>query len=484
MEVDNKSDWSWVYDLYRIGQVIATESPDQAQRAILNFVVTRFGATSGTVALMNESGSALRIVAGIGGSERFIGHTIPVGQQIMGWVAKEASPLLLNGDVSNDPRFCNLARGRNNAGPMSAMCWPLQVDKRVIGVFSINRCAGEPEFTQTDFAQAGTIINLASLAVENARLQVDQQQRIAELSVMNGEKEQLIRQLQEAQGQLLQSEKMASIGQLAAGVAHEINNPIGYINSNITTLQRYVDDLFKLLSCYQALETAIPPESAALTDLLELKALIDIEFLSRDVQDLMNESREGLARVKQIVHDLKDFSHVDEAAWQWADLHKGLESTLNIVHNELKYKADIVRDYGDLPPVECLASQINQVFMNLLVNAAHAIEERGTITLRSRLLGDEVCMEIADTGRGIDRDHLSRIFDPFFTTKPIGQGTGLGLSLSYNIINKHGGRIEVDSTIGQGTTFRVFLPVSQGNRAAGSEIGHSDVEQTAHVANR
>jgi signal transduction histidine kinase len=175
----------------------------------------------------------------------------------------------------------------------------------------------------------------------------------------------------------------------------------------------------------------------------------------------MSESREGINRVKQIVQDLKDFSHVDKAEWQWADLHKGLDSTLNIVNNEIKYKADVVKDYGDIPLVECLYSQLNQVFMNLLVNSAHAIEERGKITLRTFTKDDWVCVEVADSGKGISAENLHRIFDPFFTTKPVGKGTGLGLSLAYGIVNKHNGRIEVASEVGKGTCFKIWLPVRQ-----------------------
>jgi signal transduction histidine kinase len=191
---------------------------------------------------------------------------------------------------------------------------------------------------------------------------------------------------------------------------------------------------------------------------------LDIAFLREDLGHLMVESKEGIKRIKQIVQNLKDFSHVEmNEAWHFSDLHQGLDSTLNLVSNEIRYKADVLREYGELPEVECLSSQLNQVFMNLLVNAAHAIEERGTITLCSGVQGDEVWVEISDTGKGIAREHLKKIFDPFFTTKPVGKGTGLGLSLSYGIVKRHHGRIEVESEMGRGSTFRVWLPVKQGN---------------------
>jgi len=165
-----------------------------------------------------------------------------------------------------------------------------------------------------------------------------------------------------------------------------------------------------------------------------------------------------VSRVKKIVENLKDFSRVDSAEWTFANLERGLESTLNIVWNEIKYKAEVVKEYADLPDVECIASQINQVFMNLLVNAAQAIEQQGTITLRSGFDDDNVWVEIEDTGEGIRPEHLNRIFEPFFTTKPVGKGTGLGLSLAYGIVQRHHGKLEVRSELGKGTVFRVALP--------------------------
>lgn len=165
--------------------------------------------------------------------------------------------------------------------------------------------------------------------------------------------------------------------------------------------------------------------------------------------------------MRRIVQDLRDFSRVDSPDWQWADLHAGLESTLNVVWNEIKFKADVVRDYGDLPEVECLPSQLNQVFMNILVNAAQAIPERGTITLRSGRESDGVWISISDTGDGMAPELRTKIFDPFFTTKPVGKGTGLGLSVSYGIVARHGGSIEVDSEVGRGTTFTLRLPIRQ-----------------------
>jgi len=277
----------------------------------------------------------------------------------------------------------------------------------------------------------------------------------AELTALN-------EQLSMAQAQLLQSEKLASIGQLAAGVAHEINNPISFVFSNFGTLQTYVASLLRVLARYEAAEPFIADADVA-RGIADLREQVDLAFLQEDVLALMAESRDGIERVRKIVQDLKDFSRVDaHQQWQWADLHQGIDSTLNIVNNEVKYKADIVKEYGAIPEVECLPSQINQVIMNIVVNGAQAIEgRRGRITIRTGASGGNVWIEIADNGCGIPQAIQSRIFDPFFTTKPIGTGTGLGLSLSYGIIQKHRGRIDMQSEEGVGTTFRIELPVRQ-----------------------
>ncbi|MDE2396733.1 MAG: ATPase [Burkholderiales bacterium] len=273
--------------------------------------------------------------------------------------------------------------------------------------------------------------------------------------------------LRRAQEQLVQSEKLASIGQLAAGVAHEINNPVGYVFSNFTTLERYLKDLFRMLAAYEAAEEHLRGTPAA-SRLAALRREIELDYLKEDVPTLMSETLEGIARVRKIVQDLKDFSHVDaDQQWEWTDLHRGLDSTLNIVNNEIKYKADVVKEYGALPEVQCLAPEMNQVFMNLLVNAAQAIDKpRGRITLRSGAADGEAWVEVEDDGCGISEEHRLRIFDPFFTTKPVGAGTGLGLSLSYGIVRKHGGRMEVDSEPGRGSRFRVTIPVRHEEAAA------------------
>ena len=290
--------------------------------------------------------------------------------------------------------------------------------------------------------------------------QLEEKQRAEEaLKKEKAEQLVLINRLEEAHNQLLQAEKMASIGQLAAGVAHEINNPIGFVNSNLGVLQNYVKTLLNLISKYELYESELSTESHAA--IVALKHETDLAYLRDDVGNLLAESLGGLQRVKRIVQDLKDFSHISDSEMQWANLEDGLESTLNVVWNELKYKAEVVKDYGKLPEIECIPSQLNQVFMNLLVNAAQAITEHGRITLRTRQEGENVRIDIADTGSGIPLEIINRIFDPFFTTKPVGTGTGLGLSITHGIVRKHNGRIDVSSRAGEGTTFSITIPIRQ-----------------------
>ena len=291
---------------------------------------------------------------------------------------------------------------------------------------------------------------------EHQRAQAIADARMHDLVVLN-------RKLEDAQNKLLQSEKLASIGLLAAGVAHEMNNPIGFVNSNLGTLKHYAESLLAILDAYEAAEAGAEPRCAGLfSKATALKAACELEYLKDDLRQLFRESQDGLDRVRKIIQSLKDFSRTDAAeTWRLDDINQGLESTLCVVWNELKYKCEVRKEYGDLPAIECVMSNLNQVFMNLLVNAAHAIHEQGVVTVRTGCAGDEVWVEIADNGEGIAPENLSHIFDPFFTTRAVGKGSGLGLSISYGIIEKHHGRIEVGSELGRGTRFRIGLPVRQ-----------------------
>lgn len=260
----------------------------------------------------------------------------------------------------------------------------------------------------------------------------------------------MAREKQQIQGLMFQQEKLASVGQLAAGVAHEINNPTGFIACNLGTMKKYVARLME----YVAASAANPaPE-----ELLQLRQKLRIDFIAKDIGALVDESLEGTERVKEIVRNLKSFSRVDEAQCKEANVNDCLENTIKVVWNELKYKARVVKELGELPPIKCYPQQLNQVFMNLLVNAVQAIEKEGEIRIRTWQEGDHVFVAVSDTGQGIPAENVNKLFEPFFTTKEVGKGTGLGLSISHEIVQKHHGRIEVQSEVGKGTTFTVILP--------------------------
>jgi two-component system NtrC family sensor kinase len=284
---------------------------------------------------------------------------------------------------------------------------------------------------------------------------------------------QRVLELEEAQKkavlQLLQSEKMASVGQLAAGVAHEINNPTGFVSSNLKTLSDYQKDLSRLIVEYRTLVSTLvdQPSATVVPNMLAEQARaitaieneIDIGFILKDIPDLIEESREGTERIKKIVMDLKDFAHPGMDKTCEVDINHGIESTLNVVWNELKYNATVTKDLSDLPKIKGYPQQLNQVFMNILVNAGQAIPEKGEIQIRTRAFDGQVEIRIQDTGTGISPENLKKIFDPFFTTKEIGKGTGLGLHVVHSIVEKHRGTVEVTSEVGRGTTFTISLPV-------------------------
>jgi two-component system NtrC family sensor kinase len=449
METNSAAALSLVEELHELSR--AADGESQALQAMLSHIVRSFGAQSGSLAVVDRAEPAqLRIVAGIDLPPGVIGQAVALGSGVLGKVAQSGEPMLINGVLQRsgeDPKPDREEREERVKGrPRSAICWPLAIKNRRIGALAMNRLADDPPFTELDVQRGRSLVTLVALVVDNANLQTEQLDRIERLSQLNEDMRSMNAQLQATQHQLMQSEKMASIGQLAAGVAHEINNPVGYVYSNLSTLQGYVGELLAAVRHLRGKGDGPEPNC-------------DIDFLEEDIPALVSETREGLDRVKKIVQDLKDFSRVDASDdWEHANLVKGLESTLNIVQNEIKYKATVVKELQPLPDVPCLPTQLNQVFMNLLVNAAQAIADKGTITLRSGCDESKVWIEVGDDGCGMSTEVQSRIFEPFFTTKPVGKGTGLGLSVSYSIVRKHRGTIELDSAPGRGTTFRVVLP--------------------------
>lgn len=447
----------------RLGHSTATLTVDGEEfgRSILAEAMALTGAKYGIFSLSEKNGELRKFLTeGVSAEERQKIGTDPTGKGLLGALYKEGKITRVD-RIADDPRGCGFPPGHP---PMqNLLVAPMLVNGATRGVVYLADKQDGEMFSEHDEMVMEMLVVEVSHILERNEFLASLRESNQALTEEREQQRKLIIRLEEAQNQLLQSEKMASIGQLAAGVAHEINNPIGYVYSNLGSLDKYIRALLGIVDAYEKAETAIA-DGEALSLVRVAKQEADLEFLREDVPALMSESQEGIKRVKKIVQDLKDFSHVDEAEWQWADIRKGIDSTLNIVWSEIKYKAEVIKEYGEMPEVECLSSQLNQVFMNLLVNAAHAIEERGTITLRSGVEGEEAWVEIADTGKGISPENLTRIFDPFFTTKPVGKGTGLGLSLSYSIMQKHHGRIEVASEVGKGTTFRIWLPIKQPER--------------------
>lgn len=323
----------------------------------------------------------------------------------------------------------------------------IQVDIRTQELFSLNQVLQKSNYS------------LQSEVAERKRAEAELEQKNIEIAAAYSE-------LQHTQLQMVQREKMASIGQLAAGVAHEINNPMGYLISNLGMLQEYNAKIGEFLQRQQAavekLGTAdeLPQaeKDAAVAELAAQRQRLQIDYMLSDTAELLQETLGGADRVKRIVQDLKSFARTDDG-FKLANINEGIRSTINVIWNELKYKATIEQELGNLPDIRCNLGQLNQVFMNLLLNSVQAIDGGGVIAIRSWQENDSIFVAVRDNGKGIAPELQERIFEPFFTTKEVGEGTGLGLSVSYDIVHKHGGEITVDSQPGVGTTFTVRLPL-------------------------
>lgn len=311
-------------------------------------------------------------------------------------------------------------------------------------------------FKPTNYYEINALISTYNHMAESlqslyANLENKVVERTKELKNANNE-------LKNTQAMMVHSEKMRSLGQLVAGITHEINNPINFIHGNMIHLKSYTNALFELIALYEQLETDLSEDKKK--ELKELKDKIELDFIQEDLPMLIKSCQEGTERTKNIVMDLKNFSRLDEMVVNNVDLPKELDTTLNILHNKLKNKIEIVKQYEEnLPTVEGYGGQLNQVFMNILDNACYAIKDSGKIYIKLQKSENDVIIEIEDTGCGMKKEQVTKIFDPFYTTKPVGEGTGLGMSISYKVIQNHNGKIEVDSTEGKGTKFRIQLPV-------------------------
>ncbi|HUT52866.1 MAG TPA: PAS domain S-box protein [bacterium] len=440
------------------------EAPDldTLARTALSGICAILDVPAGSLFIQDQEQNELKLAAAQGLSEKDL--TVAAVQAAdwssKGGVASRMALFKKNIVVPDlyDLKLTAPVRNRlSTLGLKSMISMPLVVEGRLEGVIQL--LAKEyKDFSEQRQAVIERVANELAMGIARQKL-------LDVIRVKNKELMAKNQEIENATMQLLQAEKMASIGQLAAGVAHEINNPMGYIASNLNVLGEYREDLLALYQAYsrnfRALEGHADEEvGARMEEIRELEEKLKPAELLDEFKNIVDESKEGAKRVKTIVADLREFSHPQSGTPQWFDLHDGLSSTLNIVWNELKYKATVEKEFGEIPQVKGFPQELNQVFMNMLVNAAQAINGQGHITIRTYAEDGSVCVEISDSGVGIAAENLSRIFDPFFTTKEVGKGTGLGLAICYRIVQKHGGEIKVNSEVGKGTTFIIRLPVS------------------------
>ncbi|PYM78731.1 MAG: hypothetical protein DME09_22855, partial [Candidatus Rokuibacteriota bacterium] len=387
------------------------------------------------------------------------------GASAVARVATIGLPLLVD-DVEASPTPLHLATVRA-LDVRAFVAVPLRVKDRIFGVLTV--ASSEPKrFAAGDLELMSAVANHVALAVDRAEsfqmieeltrgLEDKVRVRTEQLRAANEELQAAYRDLQATQVQLIQREKLASVGQLVAGVAHELNNPIGFVYSNVGTLDDFVKRLRAILDVYRAVPLADAEQARVDEHWKQLK----LDYALKYIDSMIEGIREGAERARKIVRDLRVFARTGADVWQAVDLHEELESSLTLVNHLLKERVTVHRAFGPLPSVECVRSQIDQVFLNLLANAAHAITGPGVITIETRVEDGCAVVAVGDTGAGIKPDVIGRIFDPFFTTKPVGEGTGLGLSISYEIVKKHGGEIRAESPPGGGATLTVRLPLTR-----------------------
>jgi two-component system NtrC family sensor kinase len=457
--------------------VSATLDPEKIYDQTLTRLVHRMAYQRAQLFLVDRQRRVLRghqMAGGDPSGAPFEGVELPLDADASasGRAAVTGQPVLVN-DVERAPVpiHRDLVRAHQ---VRSFVATPLRVRDRVLGVLTVT--AAEPDrFHQGDVDLLAAVANQVALAIDKAEsfqtieelsrgLEDKVRVRTEQLRVTNEELRGAYRDLQATQLQLIQREKMASVGQLVAGVAHELNNPIGFISSNVATLTDFVRRLRSMLETYQEADIG-----AADRGRIEARRRdLQVDYALKYLDSMLAGIREGADRTRKIVGDLRVFARTPDDVWQAVDLHEDLESSLTLLNHLVKDRITVVRSYGGLGPVECVRSQIDQVFLNVLANAAQAIAGPGTITIETRAEGETAVIRIADTGPGIPAGVLGRVFDPFFTTKPVGEGTGLGLSISYEIVAKHGGEIRAESPAEGGAVFTIRLPIRRGAAARGA----------------
>ncbi|MCB0529824.1 MAG: GAF domain-containing protein, partial [Saprospiraceae bacterium] len=443
---------------------------DKLMSQLMHVLVENAGAQHGFFAIEREGRWMVEASNATGEANKQSWSAVPLQgnpyfpETVAQFVIRTKEDLVIS-NAQQDNRFMNDPIVRKKQ-LRSILCLPIMHQGRLIGILYADNNLNSGVFTEQRVQFLKLLSGQIAVSLENA-LQYEHLEQIvadrtAEVMRQRDALEKSLGDLKLAQAKLVESEKMASLGQLTAGLAHEINNPINFVSVGVNNLQQNFEELKTALEAYLALDPAEDNREA-------LKKIADknlhqlVEETVEDSDEMFRSIQNGIKRTVTIVKSLRNFSRLDEGEYKVVDIHEGLDSTLEILQSQIRKKAEIVREYGELPPIECAAGKINQVFMNIINNALQAIDGTGTITLATRYdkSQSEIRIAISDTGSGMTEEVKRRLFEPFFTTKPVGEGTGLGMSISYGIINDHKGRIEVESEVGKGSTFVIYLPVKQ-----------------------
>jgi len=430
--------------LLQIQHAISSGIPEhQMLDLLLQEMIRQTSADRGTIMLLEKDERNLRIAASYGLSSDVVRQErIPVGDQVSGWVVMHNQPRMVFGNAGGNSR-----RDGKEKNASVGLCLPMRGRDKVLGALCLTRIEGTAPFTR-DSIDLGIL--LGSEVAQAIERNAD------EAKQLNLERN------------LARHDKLLTIGELASGIAHEINNPLGYVNSNVDTLKNYLDGIIPVL------EKLVPGNGGPDFDgALAAMQAINLDYIAADLPECIEETREGIGRVLTIISDLKALAREDSVEMDTLDIHKVLEGAVNIVWNQIKHKAQLVREYTDAPAIACYPSQLGQVFLNLLHNAVQAIESNGRIVLRTGKRNGFVFVEVEDNGSGMDKEVARQVFEPFYTTKPRGIGTGMGLNIARKIIERHHGRISLQSEKGKGTTFRVELP-KDGNNGVNKENGDED----------